>query len=222
MKTAIGYTRISKSEAKSVSLTYQESEIKKTAKANGYTLVGILTDDGISGKSMSNRPSFQNVLNMVNNRTVDAIIVFKSDRISRNGLENLMFESLLTQKRISYISCSEGILCDATEDPLLKYIRSGLNERERLIISLRTKTALQTKKEAGFALGQPKYGQSIINGQTVQNSSETSIVKRSNELHSLGFSTRQIADILNQEGFKTRRGSAFRQTQVVRILKNAA
>jgi site-specific DNA recombinase len=91
-----------------------------------------------------------------------------------------------------------------------------------MIISMRTKKALDLKKEQGYRLGAAKYGQSIQNGQAVQNESEIAIVNRTRELKAIGYSTRAIAQILNDEGYKPRRGSIFKQTQIVRILKAAA
>jgi len=63
MKKAVGYIRISKSESKSVSLEYQTAEVEQTALANGYRLIAIESDNGISGKSMANRIGIQNVVN---------------------------------------------------------------------------------------------------------------------------------------------------------------
>jgi site-specific DNA recombinase len=224
MKKAVGYIRISKSETKSVSLSYQQAEVEKTALAHGYTLIAIECDNGISGKSMANRPGLQAVLNMLNGKSeIQAVICFKSDRISRNGVESIMFESLLASKNVAYISATEGVIGDSNEDPLLPFLRGGLNQRERMIISMRTRKALNLKRERGERLGGGiRYGQTVHNGQVVHNESELAIVKRTCELRTMGYSTRAIAQILNEEGFKPRRGSVFGQTQVCRILKNAA
>ena len=70
---AIGYARISKSEKNSVSIEFQISEITKLARSNGYNLIDIHIDDGISGKSIKNRPGVQRVLEAVSNRSVDAV-----------------------------------------------------------------------------------------------------------------------------------------------------
>jgi DNA invertase Pin-like site-specific DNA recombinase len=223
MKTAVAYLRISKNEARSVSLEYQKAEVERTALAHGYTLISIECDTGISGKSMANRPGFQTVLNMLNRKNdIQAYICFKSDRTSRNGVESIMFESLLASKNIAYISATEGIIGDSNEDPLLPFLRGGLNQRERMIISMRTKKALNLKRERGERLGGGiRYGQTVQNGQVVQNEAEVAIVNRTRELKAMGYSTRAIAQILNSEGFKPRRGQAFSQTQIVRILKAA-
>lgn len=222
MSAAIGYIRISKNESKSLSLDYQTVEVEKLAVSKGYTLLAIECDNGISGKSMANRPGLQRVLHMVNTKQVNAVICYKSDRISRNGLESIMFESLLNTNKIAYLSVSEGLLGDINEDPLMPWLRGGLNQRERMIISMRTKAALKSKRERGERLGGGiRYGQSVHDGQVVANEVEIKIVERIHQLHCLGYSTRAIAATLNCEGFKPRRGLLFRQTQIIRILKAA-
>lgn len=222
MKTGVGYIRISKSEVKSLSLDYQRSEVEKLAKAHGYKLISILTDDGISGKDMSNRPGIQALMSLINSKSVEGLFVYKSDRISRNGIQSIMFEALLNSKSVSYWSVCEGLIGDKSEDPLMSYLRAGLNQRERQIISMRTKSALLKKKESGFVLGAPKYGQTIHNGHVVENGSETLMVQRIVQLNKLGYSTRKIAQIASDEGYRSRKNTALSQTQIQRILKNAA
>ena len=58
MKTAIGYIRVSteKQANEGVSLEAQEARINAWCVANGYELVQVYVDAGISGKKMDNRP----------------------------------------------------------------------------------------------------------------------------------------------------------------------
>lgn len=210
MKKAVAYIRISKAETRSVSLEYQQSEIEKMALVNGYEIVSVECDNGISGKAMANRPGIQSVLNMVNNRSIDAVLAYRSDRISRNGIESVTFEALLASKQIGYITVTEGIIGSDSEDPLMTFLRGGLNQRERMIISIRTKSALKKLKDNGVKLGAVKYGQN--------DDSEKAILDRCSELKASGFSTYRIAETLNNEGYKPRRGIKFHQTQIVRML----
>ncbi|MBM4327429.1 MAG: recombinase family protein [Deltaproteobacteria bacterium] len=87
MKTILGYARISKDEDGSVSLDYQQAAIREYADRHGFKLTRIEIDNGISGKSVAARPAVQRVLAAMDNREVDAVVVYKSDRMSRDGLE---------------------------------------------------------------------------------------------------------------------------------------
>lgn len=57
MKQAIGYIRVSteKQASEGVSLEAQEAKIEHWCKANGYELVKVYVDAGISGKRMDTR-----------------------------------------------------------------------------------------------------------------------------------------------------------------------
>jgi len=204
MKTALGYRRISKEDEGSISLDYQDAEIRKVCKREGLRLVRIETDEGISGKSIKARPAVQRVLQAVDNREVDAVVVFKSDRMSRDGLESLQIEKLFLKRGVQYLSCTEGNLTsDSVDDEFMSYIRAGLNQRERKLVSLRTRQALQRKKEKGERLGRPPYGYTIEHGQMVLNNIEQQTIKRVKALHARGYSIRKIVTALEEEGVQT-------------------
>lgn len=224
MKTAIGYARLSrdenKSNHKSLSIDYQTSEITKLAKSIGYNLIDMLTDVGLSGKSIKSRPGIKRIIQMVSDKSIDAVLTYRSDRISRDGIQSLTIESLFRDCGVEYISCTEGKMASGTiDDTFLSYIRAGLNQRERHLISMRTRQALQLKKSKGERLGSmPRYGWEVINGQLLQHPGEQSVIRRTFELLHLEYSTRAIANIINLEGYRSRRNKEFRQTQIMNII----
>lgn len=219
---AIGYARISKAEKKSVSIEYQVAEIKKLAMVQGYRLTNIEIDDGISGKSIKSRPAVQRVLEAVNQKKIDSVIVYRSDRMSRDGLEGLHIEKLFTDRGVKYLSCTEGLLAGGSVDDIfMGFIRNGLNQRERHIISLRTRQALQLKKSKGERLGsQSRYGYKVENRLLIQVPEEQELINRVKKLKQLGLSSYKITDVINSEGYTTRKNTQFTRTQIVRILKS--
>ncbi len=55
----------------------------------------------------------------------------------------------------------------------MSFIRAGLNQRERKLISLRTKAALQRKAEKGERIGgRPRYGYKVVNGEMLKDAQE--------------------------------------------------
>jgi len=224
MKTALGYTRLSKDEEHYVSLEYQAAEIEKLCRAQGLTLMGIETDNGISGKTLSNRPAVQRVLAAIDAHAVDAVVVYKSDRMSRDGLESLQIEKLFLQRGVHYISVTEGNLtADSVDEEFMRFVRAGLNQRERKLISLRTRQALMRKREKGERVGgRPAYGWRVVNGELVRDPTEQAAINRIRELRDLGYSTRAIVETMRQDGYRTRSGGWFSQTQICRVLRQAA
>jgi len=223
MKRALGYCRISKDEEGSVSLDYQRAEIEKYCQAHELFLTGTEEDNGISGKSIRARPAVQRVLQAVDNQQIDCVVVFKSDRMSRDGIESLQIEKLFLRKGIDHLSVTEGSLTSESEDDEFKrLIRAGLNQRERKLVGLRTRQALQRKRERGERIGgRPRYGWTVIDGELVPEPKEQEAIAKMKTLQAKGYTTREIVQSLKAEGIKTRRGTDFSQTQVVRILKVA-
>jgi site-specific DNA recombinase len=224
MKTALGYVRISKEEEGSVSLDYQQAEIEKLCHTNGLTLLAVECDEGISGEFLAKRPGIQRVLQAVDQRTVDAVVVWKSDRVSRDGIESLQVEKLFLKRGVAYLSCTEGNLtADSVDDEFMRFIRAGLNQRERKLISLRTRQALSRLRDKGKRIGgRPAYGWHVVNGELVLEPSEQRAISRMKELQAMGYTTRGIVKALREEGYRTRKGTCFNQTQVLRVLRKAA
>lgn len=215
---AIGYARLSKANEKSVSIEYQVEAIETLAHSEGYELVGIELDYGISGKYLANRPGVQRVLSAVQDHKVDSVLVYRSDRLARNGIEGLKTRKMFADNKVRYLSSTEGEL----KLDVLGYVQEGMAEGERIKISERTKIAIDKKKAKGERVGcQLPYGQAVVKSQVVTVDSEVAVINRVTHLRSTGLSLRNIATQINIEGYRTRKGTAFSLTQVVRILKAA-
>ena len=107
-------------------------------------------------------------------------------------------------------------------------IFAGLAQREREIISIRTKLALQQKKKQGAKLGSPQN----LTQEARQKGADAN-KKKANETNSNkiaysiisglrkdGHSFQKITDQLNQIGLKTARGKNYQRATVSYILKN--
>lgn len=218
---AIGYIRISKKDPKSLSLAYQEEQVRRTAEANGFILTHIECDDGISAKDVKSRPAAQRVLRAVSQKEVHAVVVFKSDRIARNGIESLQIEALFNQCGVAYLSCIEGRLADGSaEDEFLGFVRAGLNQRERKMISLRTKAALDHKRELGDRVGgKAPFGYQWSDGGLIVNPEENDIMAMITRMRKAGHPYSKIASTLQAAGKKTRKGTTFSVQGVHKLLQ---
>ena len=225
MKTALAYTRLSKDDPKSVSLDYQRTEIEKYCIREGLQLIGIEEDNGIRGKSIKARPAVTRVLRAVDTQAIDCVIVYKSDRMSRDGIESLQIEKLFLRKGVDYLSVTEGSLTsESVDDEFMRYIRAGLNQRERKLIGFRTRQALQRKKEKGERLGSIPFGMRLLPdgihlGADPEEQDTLSLI---HTLADRGLSFRGIARELNQRGIKSKHGALWSHVQVMRIIREAA
>jgi site-specific DNA recombinase len=222
MLRAIGYARRSKEDSnKTAPLDVQIAAIKKLAKNKGFKLVDIETDNGLSGKSLDNRPGAQRVLGLIKDKLVDCCIVYRSDRLCRNTLESLQIKNLFIEKQVTYLSVEQGVLSESSADSdFISTLFSALDERERKLVSERIRAKLSRMKEKGLRIGgQVRYGQAVQDKQVVENEAEKALVSRISELKGLGLSVRKIAATVNSEGFTTRKKTPFGHNQIHRILQ---
>lgn len=220
---ALGYARISKDEEGSVSLDYQKAEIEKLCEVRGLRLLRIEEDSGISGKFIKNRPGVLRVLRAAEAQEIDVVVTYRSDRMSRDGIESLQIEKLFLRQGVEYLSVTEGCLTSESVDgEFMRFLRAGLTERERRLVAMRTRQALQRKRERNERIGgRPCYGLRVVSGELVPEPREQEAIARMRVLHGKGYSSREIFRALEEEGYRTRKGTLFTQTQVMRILRAA-
>ena len=69
---------------------------------------------------------------------------------------------------------------------------------------------------AGY--GSPAFGKQALNGELVNDPKEQEIIELIRRHHKSGKSLQQIANWLNQKGYKTKRGQQWRRISVKRVL----
>lgn len=73
--------------------------------------------------------------------------------------------------------------------------------------------------EGGYAgYGSPAFGQKAINGELVADPKEQQIIDLIRRHHKSGKSLQQIADWLNSNGYKTKRGQQWHRISIKRVL----
>ena len=73
--------------------------------------------------------------------------------------------------------------------------------------------------EGGYAgYGSPAFGQRVVNGELMADSQEQEIIELIRRHHKSGKSLQQIADWLNSNGYKTKRGQQWRKISIKRVL----
>ena len=66
--------------------------------------------------------------------------------------------------------------------------------------------------------GSPAFGQKAVNGELVANPQEQEIIELIRRHHKSGKSLQQIANWLNNHGYKTKRGQQWRRISIKRVL----
>jgi DNA invertase Pin-like site-specific DNA recombinase len=206
-----------------VSLEAQIADCEKVAKDNGWEVAGVYSDTASGSADLDKRPGLMEALG--NLKKGDILLARSASRISRKIGIHLAIEDQVAAKKASIWYCDGGHADNNPEKVLLRRIRDSIAEYELALISLRTKSAMAKLRADGRALGSPamtRFGFSrSADGKTlVENAAEMACVKRIWELKTAGASGVQIKEVLDAEGFKTRKGKPIHITGIYRLIKS--
>ena len=208
MKTAIAYTRVSTaSQGRSgLGLEAQQTALARFAEAEGFNLLKTFSEveTGKGSDALDRRPQLAEALKLAK-RHKAPIIVAKLDRLSRD----VHFISGLMAHKTPFIVAELG----ADADPFMLHLYAALAEKERRLISQRTRDALAAKKAQGVKLGG-------LNAKGIRNRDEAKA--RAEALRPIltelsGKSARAIAAELNTRGVATPTGARWHTETVLRV-----
>lgn len=168
----------------------------------------------------SDRPKLKEALNLCR-KDGATLIVAKLDRLARS----VSFLSSLLESDVDIV------FCDFPQaNKMVLHIISAISQYEAELIAARTRASLQAKKSRGFRLGNPEHllGK---HEQAIQNSIKTCKTKADNNpnnkravamLRTLvkeKHSYKEMAEILNSEGFVSSKGCVFTKSTVYKLIK---
>lgn len=144
----IGYCRVSTAEQgrSGLGLESQREAIESFARAEGVTVAEWFTEieTGKGSDALERRPKLALALTRARKLKVP-VVVSKLDRLSRN----VHFISGLMEHRVEFIVTDLG----RQADPFVLHLFAALAQKERQLISARTKAGLAAAKARGTLLG---------------------------------------------------------------------
>lgn len=222
MKKVVAYTRVSTdAQVDKFGLDAQREMIQDYCDKHDMQIMMWYCDRGVSGVK-EERPEFDRLLyGDVENPPVEAVIVAKNDRVSRDIKLYYYFKMLLKKRNIELISVSEDFGELGPMASFLEAFTLCVAEMERENITRRTSAGRKQKvNNGGYAGGRPPYGYYVVDGELKVNEIEAMVVRLVFDLRNKGMILREIADVLNQKGYKTQMGNEFNFGAVANILKN--
>lgn len=175
-----------------------------------------------SGGFMTNRPKLEQAIRQCEKDT-HTLVVAKVDRLSRKTTDALSIYERLDGR---FKSCDLPAVGD--EDPgMFKFIltiQAALAERERELISIRTRQALAAARKRGQVLGRPESLTQEARAMGPEAQRQLAISEYNGLsgyitlMREKGSTYGKIAERLNKEGHRTRTGRVFEAMTVFRIV----
>jgi DNA invertase Pin-like site-specific DNA recombinase len=185
-------------------------------------LLDVIVDGGESGKSLQ-RPGIERLLQMVERKEVQLVIIAKLDRLTRSVRDLGELLERFQKRGVSLVSVSESLDTGSAAGRLVLNVMASVSQWEREAIGERTRDALRHKKAQGLRVGTVPLGFTLGgDGNTlVPAEDEQMVVRIISWLRESGLSLRGIASELNARGLHTRNGSAWRHEYVASLLRSA-
>jgi site-specific DNA recombinase len=210
MIKAIGYIRVSTDEQakEGMSLENQEQKIRDYCKLKDFEILKIIQDAGISAKNLR-RPGAQKVIEMAQDKMIDAVIVYKLDRMFRSTVDALETTKQFDKLNVSFHSIEETIDTKSAMGKFFFTLTAALAEMEREIIGERTRDVLQRKKANGEVYGHVPFGFKKFKGKLLSHDAEQKIVQTVLGMRQKGMNYSMISRELNLMGLKTKKGNRW-------------
>ncbi|RWP64134.1 recombinase family protein [Mesorhizobium sp.] len=218
MKPVISYLRVSTDrQGKSgLGVEAQRQAIARFVEAEGFEIVGeiIEVETGKGADALAKRPQLAAALAAAK-RNDCPVIVAKLDRLSRD----VHFISGLMTDRVPFVVAELGMGVDS----FMLHIYAAVAQKERAVISQRTREALAAAKARGVKLGGPNLVEAQAMSRAVRTANAdafaANILPIIRDIQASGIkSLRQIAVALNARGIASARGGTWTAVQVTDII----
>jgi DNA invertase Pin-like site-specific DNA recombinase len=178
MKKVIIYGRISTDEQ---NIESQLQAVRKYCANQDWTITKEYIDKGISG-SKDSRPSLDQLKADCKKGAIQAVVVFKFDRIARSTSHLLECLNLFQRYGVDFVSVTEGVDTSTSVGKMVYTFLGAIAEFERSLIQERVRSGIQRAKASGVHCGRPRIGFEVSEAIQLQRE---------------GWSLRRIADKLN-------------------------
>ncbi|HBH3439851.1 recombinase family protein [Clostridioides difficile] len=225
IKNVVIYCRTSSNlQADNFSIDGQTSVIKEYCKRNKFTIVGTYIDECKSGTTTKNRLEYERMINDIKNNSneIDAIIIYKLSRISRNMADMVNIVSLLEGYNVNLISVEDNIDTSSPMGKTIFYLIGAFAEMDRENIVSNCKMGMKERATKGLWNGGRSIGyKSNSEKQLEIIDSEAEIIRLIFDLYAnKNWGYKKIACHLNVRGYKTIKGSTWSIQSIKQIIDN--
>lgn len=217
------YARISNdSEGTRAGVSRQVEDCRKLAASLGWTVADEYVDNDISAYSGKRRPEFERLLDDLARGSIDAVLVYHLDRLTRRPIELEQFLNTIDAAKVRHVRFVAGHSDIGTGDGLMVLrIQAAVAANESAAKARR----VARKHEQDAAEGKPHRGSTRPYGYrsdfTTIDPDEAAVFNAIVERVLAGESTRSVAAWLNEQHYPTVRGSEWRTSTLRGMLTNA-
>lgn len=162
-----------------------------------------------SGSNMD-RPKLKELISDAKNSKIDLLIVYNTDRLSRNRKDLMYIMEELLSCGVIIKSLTQGFNTAVGIKGSFLSMLGHLAELDFNLIKEKTEKGRKFKAErGGYASGRPPLGYKAVNGELKKVKREVEIIKTIFDMTANGKTMANIADYLNDKDVPTKKGGKW-------------
>lgn len=203
----------------------------ESQRGEGWVALPEHYDDGGFTGANTDRPAFQRLLADIDAGRIDAVAVYKLDRLSRSLSDFVTTVQFLEQRGVSFVSISQGFNTSTPTGRLLMHLLATFGQFERETIAERTADKIRASRRRGmWTGGRPVLGFDAKDRKLVVNKHEAALVREVFRLYLELGSLLQVTQELARRGERNKTliaqngrrfaGAPFDKDLLRRLLRN--
>jgi site-specific DNA recombinase len=163
-------------------------------------------DGGFSGANME-RPALKRLLADIDAGKIDAVVVYKVDRLSRSLLDFARMLEAFERRQVSFVSVTQQFNTATSMGRLILNVLLSFAQFERDMIAERTRDKMGAARRKGkWVGGRPAIGYDVdpAGRRLVVNEQEAVLVREVFDLYLKERSLLRVTEILNGRGLRTK------------------
>lgn len=220
-RLAVAYIRVSTNEqAEKYGEEAQRAAILDYADREGYIIDRWYKEVGCGAEE---RPILESILYSedVENPPVEALIVYKQDRVARDMTLFFTYMYFLKKKGMELKSVNDDVDMNDPMWGIRMALIQMIAEQERKNITMRTTAGRNVKAQnGGYCGGRPPYGYRAVGSELEINEYEAEIVRFIFKMLDSGYGLKSTAAALESKGYVSRQGKPITFSTVRSIKEN--